>query len=102
MASPLIVSVPHSIGKDEAMRRLKSGMAQMLAAVPLVKVYDPTWIGDQMSFNVRAVGKTASGTIDVPEDHVRLAVSLSRILRQFAAQVQGAITQGTRKLLEKR
>jgi len=102
MSEPLIVSIPHSLGKDEAIRRLKSGMARMLASVPLVKVDEPTWIGDQMSFRLRALGQVASATVDVTDDKVRLAVSLPLILKQFAARVQGAITQGTRQLLEKK
>ena len=102
MSKPLIVSIPHSLGKDEAIHRLKSGMARMLAGVPLVKVDEPTWIGDQMSFRVRALGQVASGTVDVAEDSVRLAVSLPLVLKQFAARVQGAISQGTRQLLDKK
>ena len=102
MPKPFIVSIPHSLGKEEATRRLKSGMARVMAGVPLVKVDDQTWIGDQMSFKVRALGQVASGTIDVAEDNVRLAVSLPLLLHQFAARVQGAITQGTSRLLEKK
>ena len=102
MAKPFIVSIPHSLGKAEALRRLKSGMARALTGVPFVKIDEPTWIADQMSFKVRALGQTASGTIDVTEDTVRLAVSLPLLLHRFAARVQGAITQGTRRLLERR
>lgn len=102
MSDPLVVTIPHLLGKKEAIRRLKSGMARTLSAVPFVKFNEPTWIGDQMSFTARALGQVASGTVDVGEDSVRLAVSLPLILRQFASRVLGAITQGTRRLLEKK
>jgi hypothetical protein len=29
MSRPLVVSIPHSLGKEEAMRRLKTGFAQL-------------------------------------------------------------------------
>jgi hypothetical protein len=102
MSDPLVVSIPHSIGKQEAIRRLKSGMARMLSGVPLVKFDEPTWVGDQMSFRAQALGQVASGTVDVGEDNVRVAVTLPLLLRRFASRVLGGITQGTRELLEKK
>ena len=102
MAEPLIVSIPHSLGKEEAMRRLKSGMGRVMDGVPLVNVDEQAWIGNEMTFKVRALGQVASGTIDVGDDTIRVAVSLPLLLRQFAARVQGSITQGTRRLLERK
>ena len=29
MSEPLVVSIPHRLGKNEALRRLKSGLAQV-------------------------------------------------------------------------
>jgi hypothetical protein len=34
MSDPLVVSVPHSLGKAEALRRLKSGFARMTPTKP--------------------------------------------------------------------
>jgi hypothetical protein len=102
MSDPLVVTIPHSLGKEKAVERLKSGMASMLSAVPLVKFDEPTWIGDQMSFKVQALGQVASGTVDVGDDSIRLAVTLPLLLRQFASRVVGAVTQGTKRLLEKK
>jgi hypothetical protein len=102
MAEPLVVSIPHSLGKEEAIHRLKAGIGRVLDGVPLVKIDEQTWIGDEMTFKVRALGQVASGTIDVAEDTVRLAVTLPLLLRKFAARVQGAISQGAQRLLEKK
>ena len=102
MPEPLVVSIPHSLGKEEAIRRLKAGIGRVLDGVPLVKIDEQTWIGNEMTFKVRALGQVASGTIDVSEDTVRLAVTLPLLLRKFAAGVQGAISQGAQRLLEKK
>jgi hypothetical protein len=29
MSEPLVVSIPHRLGKDEALRRLKAGLAEV-------------------------------------------------------------------------
>ena len=102
MSKPLIVSIPHSLGKEEALRRLKSGMARVLGGIPVLKVDEQTWSGDRMSFKVRALGQVASGTVDVAEDNVRLEVTLPLLLKKFAQIVQRGMTEGTRRLLEKK
>jgi hypothetical protein len=36
MSKPLIVIIPHVLGKEEALRRLKSGMTRVLASIPIL------------------------------------------------------------------
>jgi len=55
-----------------------------------------------MAFRVRALGQTATGQVEVADDHVRLEVTLPWLLQRFAAAAQKAIRQGGRLLLEKR
>jgi hypothetical protein len=38
MSEPLIVSIPHSLGKEEARRRLETGLGQATANVPVLKI----------------------------------------------------------------
>jgi hypothetical protein len=67
MSAPLVVSIPHRLGKDEAVRRLKNGLTRAATSVPVLKVDEERWDGDQMAFRVRALGQAASGRIDVGE-----------------------------------
>jgi hypothetical protein len=48
------------------------------------------------------LGQTASGLVDVADDHVRLEVTLPWLLQRFAEVAQKAIQQSGRLLLEKR
>jgi Putative polyhydroxyalkanoic acid system protein (PHA_gran_rgn) len=98
----LIVSIPHSLGKQEALRRLKSGMARVLGSIPGLKMDEPTRSGDRISFRVSGLGQVASETVDVAEDSVRLEVMLPLLLQKFAQIVQRAMTEGARRLLEKK
>jgi len=82
MSAPLIVSIPHRLGKAEAARRLKGGLSRAAASFPIVTVDEERWDGDQMFFRVRALGQAASGNIDVAEDHVRVEVVLPWLLQR--------------------
>jgi hypothetical protein len=103
MAAPLVVSVPHRLGKNEATRRLKSGLEGVRAKFgQLISIEEETWSGDRLEFRVRAMGQAATGTIDVAEDHARLEVSLPWLLAKAAEQIQRVIrAQGT-NLLDKK
>ena len=71
MSRQLIVSIPHSRGKAEALRRLKRGMVRVIAHIPVMKVDEQTWSGDRMTFRASAFGQVTSGTLDVGESDVR-------------------------------
>jgi nucleoside-triphosphatase THEP1 len=102
MSAPLVVSIPHRLGKDEAVRRLKNGLTRAATSVPVLKVDEVRWDGDQMAFRVRALGQAASGRIDVGEDQVRVEVVLPWLLQRFAQAAQAAIRNRGQLLLTKK
>jgi len=65
-------------------------------------VEEEIWSGDSMTFRVRALGQSASGSVAVAADHVRLAVTLPWLLHAFAQVIQKTITHRGRALLEKK
>ena len=102
MSKPFIVSIPHALGKEEAIRRLKAGMERIIAHIPVMKVNEQSWAGDRMTFRASALGQIAVGTIDVGESDVRLELSLPWMLQAFGGLLQDAFSQRTRRLLEKK
>jgi len=102
MSAPLVVSIPHRLGREEAARRLKTGLTRAAASVPVLQVDEERWEGDRMVFRVRALGQAASGHVDVAEDHVRLEVTLPWLLQRFAEVAQVAIRNRGKLLLTKR
>ena len=102
MTAPLIVSIPHRLGREEATRRLKSGLARAAASIPVLKVDEERWEDDRMIFRVRALGQPVSGHLDVADDHVRLEVTLPWLLQRFAQIAQAAISDRGTLLLTKR
>ena len=103
MSKPLVVSIPHRLGKAEAMRRLKSGLGNVRANYShLFAVQEESWTGDRLQFRVSALGQVASGTIDVADDHVNLQVFLPWLLAKVAAAIQPLVRKEGTLLLEKK
>jgi hypothetical protein len=100
---PLVVSIPHRLGKDEAVRRLKSGLgAAQTKFGQMFTVQEETWVGERLQFRITALGQAATGTIDVAEDHARLEVMLPWLLAQIADKIQHAVGKQGSLLLGKK
>ena len=103
MSKPLVVSIPHRLGKEEAIRRLKSGLAEIRTKYSqLFSVSEETWDQDRLQFRISALGQAVSGTIDVAEDSVRLEIFLPWLLAKLAETLQPLIRREGTLLLEKK
>jgi Putative polyhydroxyalkanoic acid system protein (PHA_gran_rgn) len=102
MSAPLVVSIPHHLGREEATRRLKVGLTRAATSIPVLKVDEERWEDNRMVFRVRALGQVAAGHLDVADDHVRVEVTLPWLLQRFAEAAQVAIKNRGKLLLTKR
>jgi len=103
MSKPLLVSIPHRLGKDEALRRLKAGLAGVRERFgDLFAMQEESWTDNHLDFRVSLLGQTASGTLDVAEDRVDLAVTLPWLLAKLAEAVQPLIRKEGTLMLEKK
>ncbi|MBP0112615.1 MULTISPECIES: polyhydroxyalkanoic acid system family protein [Bradyrhizobium] len=101
MSAPLVVSIPHRLGREEAVRRLKAGLGRAAASIPVMQVEEERWSGDSMNFRIRALGQVATGQIDVADDQVRVEVVLPWLLQRFAEMAQATIRKRGQLLLTK-
>ena len=102
MSAPLIVSIPHRLGREEALRRLKAGLTRAAASIPMLQVDEERWEGDRLFFCVRARRQAASDRLDVAEDHARLEVTLPWLLQTVCQSGEVAIRNSVDLLLTKR
>jgi Putative polyhydroxyalkanoic acid system protein (PHA_gran_rgn) len=103
MSNPLFVSIPHRLGKDEAVRRLKAGLGGARTHFAhLFTVQEETWTSDHLDFRVNALGQTISGTIDVLDESVDLRVVLPWLLAKLAEAIQPLIRKEGALMLEKK
>jgi hypothetical protein len=100
---PLIISIPHHLGREEAVRRIKTGLGTVRAHYALwFTIHEESWTGDRLNFNVSSLGQTASGILDIADDHVRLEVTLPWLLAKLAEKFTPAIRKEGTLLLEKK
>jgi hypothetical protein len=103
MSKPLFVSIPHGLGKDEATRRLQSGLANARTHFGhLFTLEEEAWSGNNLAFRLTALGQVIGGTIDVFDDRVDLQVTLPWLLAKLAEKIQPLIRREGTLMLEKK
>jgi hypothetical protein len=103
MPQPLIVSIPHSLGRKEAVRRIKTGLELAKSRFgKILTVQEEVWSDNKLQFRVAALGQLESGTIDVADDSARLEVALPWLLAKVAENLQQAIQRQGTVMLEKK
>jgi hypothetical protein len=103
MAPPLVVTIPHSLGQNQAISRLKDGLAEIQARFgQFFTVQEETWTGNRLQFRLAALAQSVSGTIDVFDDHVRLEIVLPWLLAKIAEKIQPLIRREGTLLLDKK
>jgi Putative polyhydroxyalkanoic acid system protein (PHA_gran_rgn) len=98
---PLVLIIPHRLGKEEALRRIKPALGTAAQNFPVLKVEEEIWSDDRLDFRVRALGQAAVGSVEVGDQRVRLEVTLPWLLSKFAQVVQKTVTSRARILLDK-
>ena len=101
MPQPVIVTIPHQLGKDEAKRRLQAGFSNVRsqASSSFVTLKD-AWAGDHLDFQARLLGQSTTGSVDVADDHVRLEVQLPWLLAMVANKAKALVKRQGQLMLE--
>src|SRR5499427_7773218 len=103
MTEPLVVTIPHRLGREEAVRRIKSGFGGAKGHFAhLVTISEERWDDSRLTFHASALGQSASGIIDVRETTVLVSVELSWLLARFANAATKIIGRQGTLLLEKK
>ncbi len=99
----LIISIPHHLGREEAARRIKSGLETARAHhFSILTIGEETWSGDRLVFRISVLGQGAAGLMDFADDHVRLEVTLPRLLALIAEKLTPTIRKDVTLMLEKK
>jgi len=94
MPQPLLVSIPHKLGQQEARRRLDSGIGRLRSELSaLLSGLDYHWEGDTLNFVASAMWQRITGRIEVLDDVVHVEIDLPWIMQllrdTIARQVRG-------------
>jgi hypothetical protein len=109
MSRPVTVSIPHSLGKDEARRRIEEGFGRMrqqmtsgMGAMGSMLTFQERWEGDRLHFEGGGLGQKMTGRLDVRPDAVDIQLDLPEILAAIAETITGRLKSEGQKLLEKK
>jgi hypothetical protein len=101
MPVPVVVTIPHKLGREEAAKRLKHGFSGLRKGLGgNFAVLKDEWRGDHLDFSAALLGQTTKGTVDVADDHVRLEVELPWVLALLANKAKVLVESQGRLMLE--
>ena len=102
MSQPVVVSIPHQLGRAEARKRIAEGVGRLTQQFAAMGEVKHAWEGDVLRFTVATMGQMVTGLIDVGETAVRLEVVLPGFLAMIANKVKGRLQKEGQVLLEDR
>ena len=102
MTSPITVDLPHSLGAEEARRRIEGGTSSLAGYMPAGAQVSSRWEGDRLKLDVKAMGQDVNAAIDVQDRIVRVTLLLPPALAFFGKAIEAALRRKGADLLEDR
>ncbi|MGA2034865.1 MAG: polyhydroxyalkanoic acid system family protein [Thermoguttaceae bacterium] len=96
----ITLDIPHSLGRDGAVRRLQGKIAALLAAYQshLSEVCEE-WHDGKLTFSGRALGMKIAGTLAVDDDRVHLSADLPLAAALMKGKIEGQVREQIGKML---
>ena len=95
------IDVPHSLGRDEARRRLKARIGELSRHIPggMADVQASWPAEDRMDLTVAALGQTVRGNLLVEESRIHVELMLPPMLAFMGGVIADAMRDKGGKLL---
>ena len=100
MSNPIVIDLPHRLGREEARRRLEKGMGKIGQQIPGGAQVESAWEGDRLDLRVQAMGQDIRSKLDVQETIVRMEVLLPPGLAFFGNGIAALLRRQGEALLE--
>lgn len=102
MSNPLTVDLPHSLGAEEARRRIERNVGRLGDHIPGGAQVGSRWTGNRLDLDIGAMGQRVGAAIDIQEKLVRLTVTLPPALAFFGGMIEPLIRKQGAAMLEDR
>lgn len=105
MPRPITVTISHTLGAEEARRRVREGFGKLSSSLSggMMFKFKEEWTGaDQLRFEAKGLGQTITGVIDIFPQHVRIEAMLPGVLASIAEIITGKLEKEGTILLEKK
>ena len=105
MATPIIIDIPHNLGRDEARCRMAAGIGKLASHIPGgAATVTHSWPSpDQLSMTVTTMGVEVPCTVDAQDTRLRVTLQLPAMLGLMSGPIKAIVQkQGERLLLDKK
>lgn len=99
MSQPIVITIPHQLGRAEAKARLEADLTRLLAQVGEMAKIERQWEADVLRFSAQLLGQQITGTVAVAERDVRVEVAIPGVLGMIAQRLKGRIQREGQILL---
>ncbi len=100
MTQPIIIDLPHSLGAQEAKRRMQDSIHKLKDQIPGGAAVQSSWSGDRMNLRVAAMGQQVDASLDVEETRIHLEVQLPPMLSFLAGPITKVLRRQGAEMLE--
>jgi hypothetical protein len=103
MSKPIVVDIPHELGREEAHRRLAAGFGRIREEIGGKAIaFEERWEGERLEFVAGAFGQRLNGRVEVLDKSLRIEIELPWLLASFAEKLPARLRKAGTLLLEKR
>jgi hypothetical protein len=100
MPEPIVVRIPHSLGKPEATRRIETGVGRANVVLPrIVRVEQSSTENGEIFLAVRALGQIATANVTIENDYVLVEATVPTFLAPFVEKAKSFTKSYGSKLL---
>jgi hypothetical protein len=100
MTTPVQVDLPHSLGAEEARRRIDGGIGRLKNFLPGAAEVRHNWAGDTLGLDISTMGQQVNARIDVRDRFVRVELVLPPALSFFGKAIEAGLRRQGTALLE--
>jgi hypothetical protein len=96
------IDIPHSLGRDEAKRRIAVGLPKLAAHIPGGGALQSEWTGDYaLALTISAMGQVVPVALEIEDDRLSGTVEIPAFLKMMAGQVAQFVKTSAVKMLDK-
>jgi Putative polyhydroxyalkanoic acid system protein (PHA_gran_rgn) len=100
MSKPIVITVPHNLGREKAHRLIASEIERLRSAyIDKFAQTDVQWTGDTASVRVVALAQEVKGQLDISDDSVRIEVELPWIFAALTGRIENVLTTTAQETL---
>ncbi|MBC2669950.1 polyhydroxyalkanoic acid system family protein [Novosphingobium piscinae] len=96
------ITIPHSLGRDEARRRIEQGLPKLAAHIPGGGSLESEWTGpDTLQLTIGAMGQTIPVTLAIEDAAVTGELTIPAFLKMMSGQIAEFVKVSAGKMLDK-